>query len=228
MLSVMKTEEQRLAREMRARGCSVKEIETCLGVARSSVSRWVKDVHLDDEQRRVLAARVTEGRLQAAERKARAARRVRAMHQEEGRRFARERGAAYAAGCMLYWAEGEKNRCRLSISNSDVDLLRFFIGFVREHFSVTHDQMRIHCHLFADHLGRQREIERFWLNALELPSDRLGKSVVNTYSKYSEKKRKNKLPHGTCKLTVHSTRVVQTVFGSIQEYGGFDRPEWLD
>jgi hypothetical protein len=57
---------------------------------------------------------------------------------------------------------------------------------------------------------------------------RHGKSVVNTYSKYSQKKRRNKLPYGTCKLTINSTRIVQTIFGSIQEYGGFDRPEWLD
>jgi hypothetical protein len=27
---------------------------------------------------------------------------------------------------------------------------------------------------------------------------------------------------------VHSTQIVQTIFGSIQEYGGFDRPDWLD
>jgi len=224
----MKTEEQRRARELRADGCSVKEIERRLRVARSSVSRRVKDIHLGDEQRRALAARVTEGRLQATERKARAARLLRAEYQQEGRRFARERGGSYAAGCMLYWAEGEKNRCKLSVSNSDVDLLRFFVGFVRDHFDVPDDKMRIHCHLFADHLERQREIEHFWLTALGLPPARLGKSVVNTYSKYSRKKRKNKLPYGTCKLTVYSTRIVQTIFGSIQEHGGFDRPGWLD
>jgi hypothetical protein len=48
------------------------------------------------------------------------------------------------------------------------------------------------------------------------------------YSKYSKKKRTNKLPYGTCTVTVHSSRIVQTIYGSIQEYGGFERPEWLD
>jgi hypothetical protein len=51
---------------------------------------------------------------------------------------------------------------------------------------------------------------------------------VNTYSKYSQKKRMNKLPYGTTAVVVHDTRIVQTIFGSIQELGGFDRPEWLD
>jgi hypothetical protein len=36
------------------------------------------------------------------------------------------------------------------------------------------------------------------------------------------------LPYGTCALIVHSTRIAQTIYGSIQEYGGFERPEWLD
>jgi hypothetical protein len=61
-----------------------------------------------------------------------------------------------------------------------------------------------------------------------LPPTALRKSIVNVYSKYSQKKRANKLPYGTCRLTVHSTEIVQTIYGSIQEYGGFDRPEWLD
>lgn len=50
---------------------------------------------------------------------------------------------------------------------------------------------------------------------------------MNVYSKYSQKKRKNRLPYGTCKLCVNSTAVVQSIFGSIQEYGGFERPDWL-
>lgn len=40
--------------------------------------------------------------------------------------------------------------------------------------------------------------------------------------------RRGKLPYGTSALCVHSTRIVQTISGSIQEYGGFERPEWLD
>ena len=88
--------------------------------------------------------------------------------------------------------------------------------------------MTVYCHLFADHLERQREIEDYWLQRLDLPRTSLRETMVNRYSKYSQKKRKNKLPYGTCKLVVNSTRLVQTIYGSIQEYGGFERPEWLD
>lgn len=84
------------------------------------------------------------------------------------------------------------------------------------------------CNLFADHEDRQREIEAYWLGRVGIPRSALRKSTVNRYSKYSQKKRTNKLPYGTCTLRVHSTRIVQTICGSIQEYGGFDHPEWLD
>jgi len=223
----MKTTEQQTARTLRAQGCSIKEIERSLGVARSSVSRWVRDVELGGNERAALATRVTEGRLRAAEQKAAAARIVRAGYQEEGRRRARTPNNSYEAGCMLYWAEGEKGRWSVAVGNSDVELLRYFADFLRRHFGVCNEAMRLHCHLFADHAERQREIEEHWLTELGLPDTCLKKTVLNVYSKYSEKKRANKLPYGTSKLRVHSTRIVQTIFGSIQEYGGFERPEWL-
>ena len=129
---------------------------------------------------------------------------------------------------MLYWAEGAKHRNTVKITNSDPALLVFFAGFLRRHFGVPSESMLVRCNLFADHADRQREIEEYWLRQLDLPPASLRRSTVNTYSKYSQKKRINKLPYGTTALSVHSTRIVQTIYGSIQELGGFDRPEWLD
>jgi hypothetical protein len=129
---------------------------------------------------------------------------------------------------MLFWAEGDKCRNGVRIANSDPELLALFVKFLRDHFGVTDEKITISCNLFADHAERQREVEEYWLERLGLPRTSLRKSVINNYSKYSQKKRMNKLPYGTCKLAVHSTRIVQTIYGSIQEYGGFERPEWLD
>ncbi len=224
----MKTIEQRRARELRREGWSVKEIARELEVAQSSVSRWVRDVALTDEQHGRLVARVSQGRLDGAAKIIVAARQMRAECQEQGRGFALDRDASYAAGCMLFWAEGDKRRNGVALANSDPELLALFASFLRRHFDVRDDEFRVFCNLFADHVARQHEIEQFWLSTLRLPPTCLRKSTINTYSKYSLKKRKNKLPNGTCKLVVHRTWIVQTIYGSIQEYGGFDRPAWLD
>ena len=134
----------------------------------------------------------------------------------------------YAAGCMLYWAEGSKSRNAAQLTNADPSLCVYFVNFLRRYFNVPDSKIAVACNLFADHVDRQREIETYWLDVLNLPRTSLRKSMVNHYSKYSQKKRTNKLPFGTCRLTVCSTEIVQTIYGSIQEYGGFDRPEWLD
>lgn len=224
----MKTAERLEARRLRADGWSIKEIEKQLAVSRSSVSLWVRDVELGREQRERLIERVRLGPLVSAERSATRARAVRQTYQEEGRRRAREGDHSYAAGCMLYWAEGSKRRNYVKLTNSDSELLACFVRFLRQHFGVSGDRLRLDCNLFADHLDRQREIEDFWLDRLGLGRDSLRKSTVNTYSKYSRKLRANKLPYGTAAVVLHDTRVVQTIYGSIQELAGFDRPEWLD
>jgi hypothetical protein len=40
--------------------------------------------------------------------------------------------------------------------------------------------------------------------------------------------RTNRLPYGTIRVCVRSTAIVQSIYGTIQEYGGFERPEWLE
>jgi hypothetical protein len=52
--------------------------------------------------------------------------------------------------------------------------------------------------------------------------------MVNHYSRWSQKKRRNKLPYGTCKLVVSDVRVVQAIYGGIQELAGIERPQWVD
>jgi hypothetical protein len=129
---------------------------------------------------------------------------------------------------MLHWAEGDKCRNSVRMSNSDPELVATFVSFMRRYFDVPDDKIVVCCNLFADHAQRQHEIEDFWLAKLRLPRTSLRKSVVNVYSKHSQKKRTNKLPYGTCKVNIHSTRIQHIIYGSIQEYGGFERPEWLD
>jgi hypothetical protein len=128
---------------------------------------------------------------------------------------------------MLYWGEGSKGRSTVDLANSDVPLVRVFVDFLRQHFDVADESMRLRCNLFADHAVHRRAIERHWLDALRLPEASLLDSFVNRYSKSSQKKRMNSLPYGTATLRVHSTRILQTLYGSIQELGDFDRPEWL-
>lgn len=201
----------------------MKVIARRLGVSVSSVSLWVRDIELSPEQRVVLKNKVSGGWSANAI----AARRRRTLSQERGRALVRDADPLFVAGIMLFWAEDAKARNEVAFVNSDPELVRFFARFLRRFYGVRDERFRVARNLFADHLALQREIEQFWLDLLELPRSCLRKSMVNVYSKYSQRKRSGKLPYGTCKLVVCDTAIAQSIYGAIQEYAGFDRPEWL-
>jgi hypothetical protein len=225
----MKTRERAEARRLRRLGWSVREIERHLGVSRSSASLWVRDVPLTDAQIEELHRRsaTSPGQLAGAAANAALGRARRLSQQLEGRARARAGDRLHLAGCMLFWAEADKHRNSVRLANSDPDLLRLFVVFLRRCYDADISRIAVSCNLFADHLDRQRQIEDFWLGVLGLPRSCLRKSIVNVYSKYSQKKRTNKLPYGTCKVVYNDTSTVQSIYGAIQEYAGFDRPEWL-
>lgn len=206
----------------------MKEVAALSGVSVSSVSRWVRDIELSPEARAALHARnpAHNGEIVRAA-NLRRARARRAEWQADGRRRARAGDRLHHAGCMLYWAEGSKSRTAVQFTNSDPAMIAVFVDFLRHCYAATAAEIGVRAYLFADHVDEQRAIERFWLGAARLPASSLRRSVVNRYSSRSFGKRVNRLPHGTCRITLHRAAVVQSIYGAIQEYGGFDRPEWM-
>jgi transposase-like protein len=225
----VKTHERELARRLRREeGASINEIAKRIEAAQSSISRWVRDIDLTEDQREALRIAAYNGHVKGRTMNSQLRRDARRMAQEEGRALAASGDQRFASGCMLYWAEGDKARNQVRFTNSDPEMVGFFVAFLRTYWNLEEAEIRISCNLFADHVERQREIEQFWLDVAGLPQACLCKSTVNVCSKYSKKKRQNKLPYGTCRLVVHRTRIVQSIYGGIQEIGGFRRDAWLE
>jgi hypothetical protein len=229
-LSIVKTRERELARTLRREEGASIEIARRVGVSVSSVSIWVRDIQLTQNQEATLRLhnRIYDGQKRGREVASANRRAERLAAQQEGRAVARRREPLHIAGCMLYWAEGAKRRCAARFSNSDPEMAALFVRFLRTYFELTDTDIRVTCYLFADHEERRREIEDFWLNRLGLPRESLCKSVVNVYSRHSQRKRLNMLPYGTCRIVVSRVRVTQHIFGAIQEYAGFRRDAWLE
>jgi transposase-like protein len=224
----MKREEREKARELRRDGHSVKEICRMLGVAKSSVSIWVRDIELTDEQRLALKKHYPGYPGQHLGSRAVAAkyRELRRQYQEEGRVKAREGDALHLAGCMLYWGEGEKGRPFLSLANSDAAMLRFYTGFLRESLLIDDNEIvvRVSCYLGNGLI--QKEIEDYWLSVLRLPRSCLRKTLINVKPRSSQQKGR-KLKYGVCRVGVYRVQYVQHVLGAIQEYAGIEKLEWL-
>lgn len=220
-----RTEAERLRREL---GLSVKEIARRADVSPGTASRWLRDVPLNAEQRAALNAAnpVLNGQMAGARRIAESARAARLSAQAHGRELAQRNDPLRHAGCMLYWAEGSKRRNQVVFTNSDLAMVQLFVRFLRQCYAVPDNAMTVSVNV---HLGNGLTIdaiERWWLAALELPASCLRTSAVNRVSR-SSLGRRPPLVHGTARLTVCSTFVVQSIFGAIQAYGDFERPAWV-
>ena len=227
----VKPAERLQARALRAQGgLSIKEISAIVGVSVSSVSLWVRDIELTEAQQEALNARNPRlnGQHLGGRRWAERCREKRRGAQEHGRALAREGAPEYVAGCMLYWAEGAKSRNAVEFVNADVAMLRTFVRFVERFYDIARQRMTFSVNCFTNNGLTVREIEGWWLGQLGLPASSLRKAIVNRPSSASRKRRHRILLYGTGRLAVHSTFVVQSIYGGIQELAGIDRPEWLD
>jgi AcrR family transcriptional regulator len=224
----MKAREQKAARERRRQGAGVKTIAAELGVSTSSVSRWVRDIELSLDQRAALAQRDPSvvGHPAGALARAAYAREQRRAWQAAGRALARAGDPLHRSGCFLYWAEGTKARNVAAITNADPDLLLVFRRFLRDCYEVEDERIAFSVNCFLGNGLTVDEIEDHWLDVLDLPRACLRASTVNRPSSAS-RRRGRTLVHGTGRLAVSSTAVVQSIYGAIQEYAGIDRPEWL-
>lgn len=157
-----KLAEREAACELRAAGWTVPEIAAKLGVARSSVSTWVRDVPLAaDRPRRIRADRPNSLR---DRKRAEVARLL-----EDGRRRVGELSPRefLVAGAALYAGEGAKTDGRVKFTNSDPRMVLFFLAWLRRFFEIDEARLRLHLYL---HEGLDlKAAMHFWSDATGIP-----------------------------------------------------------
>lgn len=226
-----KPEKRAEARRLRSeQGLALREIAARLAVSKGSVSLWVRDIELTPEQQAALLAKnpARNGQLLGMRVRRERCRERRIEAQEHGREIARQGDPIHRGGCMLYWAEGSKSRNAVQLVNADAALLETFLGFLHSCYDVSDAVVTFSVNCFLGNGLSLDEIQQRWLARLSLPSSCLRRAVVNRPSSASKRRKGHVLPYGTARLTIHSTFIVQSIYGAIQEYSGVDRPEWLD
>lgn len=130
------------ARELRRAAWTLEEIAGELGVAKSSVSLWVRDVDFEPRPR---------GR--ARRRAPNALQRRKAQEIEDLRAAGLVRlgelseQAFLAAGAALYAGEGAKRDGAIIFANSDERIIRFFCEWLRAFFEIDESRMRVTVYL---------------------------------------------------------------------------------
>lgn len=134
------------ARELRAQAWTLEEIASEVGSAKSSVSRWVRDVEFTPRPRNrghsSQAAHPLRQRVEAET----------ARFAAEGRdRLAVLDDVAFlAAGTALYVGEGFKTGSQVGMANTDPEVIRFFLAWLRTQFDIDETKLRGRLYLHDD------------------------------------------------------------------------------
>lgn len=157
-----KVREREQARALRADGITLADIARRLGVSKSSVSIWVRDVPFTPSKRRTGAQRRPHP---AHDRKLRE---IAACDAEGRRRIGvLDEDAFLVAGVALYAGEGAKTDGAVKLANTNPAIVIFFCSWLRRFFEVDETRLRVHLYL---HQGLDLvAAQLFWTSVTGIP-----------------------------------------------------------
>ena len=209
----MKLAERQAAIKLRLQGHSIKDISMSLGVSKSSVSIWVRNVELSAQQRTVLDRKSYSKKAIESRRKTRLAneyqKRQKVIKTAEKSIPKISNKNLWLMGVMLYWAEGGKTQRMVRFSNGDPEMIKIMMAFFRRICHVPESKFRgyIHIHPHLNHLSA----EKYWSDTAQIPLSQFFKTYKKP-NKSSQNKR-NSLPHGTLDVYVLDTNLFYKITG---------------
>ena len=161
---------------MRAEGMTLLDIATQLGVAKSSVSLWVRDVEFTPSPRRYGAQRRPHPFHEA---------KLAQIEQCNAEGMARvgtlSESAFLAAGVALYAGEGsktDKTDKEVRFANTDAAMVRLFCAWLRHFFEV--DETRLHVRVYLHEGLDLAAAERHWSEVTGVPLEQFWRAYSAT------------------------------------------------
>ena len=184
------------ATSLRKRGLSLHYIENKLGIPRSTLSGWFKDIKLSKQQTKNLFDKWKNGLINAREkavlwhRKQRNDRiekiRVEIRNFISGIKIDKKIGELIMA--TFYLAEGGKQENNFSLANSNPEILKGIISLLRYLYQIDESKFRCALHLRNDQ--NESKAKEFWSKALNIPDSQFIKTqfdkrtIKKTYEHY--------------------------------------------
>jgi len=183
---------------MRLKGSSLKDVNVSLGIPKSTLSCWFKDLHIKKEYRNILDSKWKNGLVKArieAVKWHNNQRKKRIMHSEDEARKVIDKidlsnvNIMELALSLLYLGEGFKKNSETGIGNSDPLILLFFIKTLNGIYGVKSENITCYLHLRADQ--KPEELNLYWSRKLKIPLKNFRKASIDkrtigskTYSSY--------------------------------------------
>lgn len=174
-------QEKEKAIELRKNGQSYRDILNVIPVAKSSLSLWLKDLPLTEEEKRALRhrkdANISHGRIKAA-----AALTRNRLEREKSEFIATKQefekylqDPLFFTGIGLYWAEGSKRSYSFQFMNSDTDMVCFMIMWCKRYLQVKDESIYLRLYLHKPYA--HEKCEEYWSEATKIPLSRFKTTI---------------------------------------------------
>ncbi len=185
------------ARKLREKGVSVRDISKELHVSKGSASIWTRDIILSIDQLEKLRKNMLKGGELG---------RVKGALVQKNRRLATidrcnkegintiavlSKREFLMAGLALYWAEGAKTNGKLSFCNSDPNLIKFMIGWLKNNFNIETERLSLHVGINEVHRGRDEVVKKYWSELTGIPLNQFRKTSFKNFSVHKVYKNHN-------------------------------------
>lgn len=170
---------------LRRRGRSIRDIENLLGVPRSTLSGWLRDVKLSEKQKErlhknwlnaLVKARLKASKVHRDERLQRIKR-----IEKDARHFVSNITVNKTMGELIfaafYLAEGSKSKGAVEIANTNPDILVAFWRLFQYLYPVDKSKFRCYLHLRLDQ--SERQLKNYWSKVLGIPKSQFIKSQID-------------------------------------------------
>lgn len=216
----MKFKEKLKAVDLRKRGHSYRDILSRLNVSKSTLSIWLRDIELSENQKKKLLNKQSSAAYRGAkaQQKKRIERTQRILKEAKQEMPTLTTKQIFLPGVMLYWAEGAKSTETVKFSNSDPLMIKFMMRWFREICKVPNEKFRIAIHSHS--LLVNGDIEKYWSEITAIPLAQFQKTYIK---QTSLGQRKNVLYNGTCTICVFNKDLFRRIrgwrFGFLEKIG---------
>lgn len=196
--------------QLRFEGKSYSQIKAAIGVNKSTLSGWLKDMPLSSQQFHdlgVIERRVESYKETCRKRKEKILKSI--YDEEEKNILPLSKRDLFIAGLFLYWGEGGKtSQGSLTLSNTNPGMIRFFIYWAINSCNISKDKIKIRMHLYRD-MDIEEETE-FWIKHIGVQREQFSKPYIKDSNK-SGITYKTGFGHGTCNVYIGSAILAKKV-----------------
>ncbi len=201
---------------MRVAGKSYTSIRKSLGVNKSTLSHWLRNITLTQKQIRQIEKSAIEKRTESYIKTVRE-RRVRITREyyekEQTLLLPLTKRDFLIAGLFLYLGEGTKSSwSRIAISNSNPEVIQFSIRWLTRILCIPRKKIRILVHLYKD-MDIEKEIS-FWIRITGIPRKQFRKPYIKKTT--SKKISYQTFGHGTCNVLTGSAIIKNRIMAGIK------------